>query len=63
MASTGYPLSSEALGFDPDALSKRYAEERDKRIRADADAQFVQLSNDSPFANKFLEEDPYCEPV
>ena len=57
------PFSNESLGFDPDALAKRYAEEREKRIREDAEAQFVQLSHDSPFANKYLEEDPYCEPV
>ena len=56
-------FSNEALGFDPDALTKRYAAEREKRIREDAEAQFVQLSHDSPFANKYLEEDPYCEPV
>jgi cyclohexanone monooxygenase len=56
-------LSHEALGFDPEVLAQRYAAERDKRIRADAEAQFVQLSNDSPFANKYLEEDPYCEPL
>ena len=57
------PFSIESLGFDADALAKRYAEEREKRIREDAEAQFVQLSHDSPFANKYLEEDPYCEPV
>ena len=63
MSEAQHPFSSEALGFDPDALAKRYAEEREKRIREDAEAQFVQLSHDSPFANKYLEEDPYCEPV
>ena len=57
------PFSIDSLGFDPDTLSKRYAVEREKRIREDAEAQFVQLSHDSPFANKYLEEDPYCEPV
>ena len=57
------PFSIESLGFDPDALAKRYAEEREKRLREDAEAQFVHLSHDSPFANKYLEEDPYCEPV
>ena len=57
------PFSNESLGFDPDALAKRYAAEREKRIREDAEAQFVQLSHDSPFANKYLEEDPYCEPA
>ena len=63
MATSDSLFSSEALGFDPEALAQRYAEERDKRIRADAEGQFMQLSHDSPFANKFLEEDPYCEPV
>lgn len=57
------PFSIESLGFDPDTLAKRYEAEREKRIREDAEAQFVQLSHDSPFANKYLEEDPYCEPV
>jgi cyclohexanone monooxygenase len=57
------PFSIDSLGFDPDTLSKRYAVEREKRIREDAEAQFVQLSHDSAFANKYLEEDPYCEPV
>lgn len=56
-------LSNEALGFDPDVLAQRYTTERDKRIRADAEEQFLQLSHDSPFANKYLEEDPYCEPI
>ena len=63
MSEAQHPFSNEALGFDPDALAKRYAEEREKRIREDAEAQFVQLSHDSPFANKYLEEDPYCEPI
>jgi len=61
MTKTNELLSSEALGFDPDALAQRYAEEREKRIRPDAETQFVQLSHDSPFANKYLEEDPYSE--
>ena len=56
-------LSNDALGFDPDVLAQRYTTERDKRIRADAEEQFLQLSHDSPFANKYLEEDPYCEPL
>ena len=54
-------LSNETLGFDPDELSQRYAEERKKRIRPDAEAQFVQLSNDSAFSNRYLEEDPYSK--
>ena len=61
MSSSSDSLSKEHLGFDPDALALRYAEEREKRVRADAEAQFVQLGHDSPFANQYLEEDPYCE--
>ena len=57
------PLSSMSLGFDPNELTQRYATEREKRIRTDAEAQFVQLSHDSPLANKYLEEDTYCERV
>lgn len=56
-------LTSMSLGFDPNELTKRYASEREKRIRTDAEAQFVQLSHDSPFANKYLEEDTYCQRV
>ena len=61
MAVSDEVFSSAALGFDPNELTRRYAEEREKRVRPDAEAQFVQLSHDSPFANKYLEEDPYCE--
>ncbi|MEC7971025.1 MAG: NAD(P)/FAD-dependent oxidoreductase [Pseudomonadota bacterium] len=61
MATNDEAISPEVLGFDPDALAQRYAAERDKRIRADAEAQFVQLSHDSPFTNKYLEDDPYCK--
>ena len=63
MAPTKHPFSSDALGFDPEALAQRYAEERDKRIRPDAESQFVQLSLDSPFANKYLQDDPYSETI
>ena len=63
MTTTDHVFSAETLGFDPTILTQRYAKEREKRIRLDAEAQFVQLSHDSPFANKYLEEDPYCEPT
>ena len=36
-------LSPEALGFDPEQLAERYRAERDKRLRSDAEAQFVQI--------------------
>ena len=56
-------LVNEKLGFDPTELTELYRQERDRRVRADAESQFVAVSNDSAFANKYLEEDPYCEPV
>jgi len=61
MTTTDHRLTPETLGFDPEALARRYAEEREKRIRPDAEAQFVQLTHDSPFANQYLENDPYSE--
>ncbi|MGI9327650.1 MAG: flavin-containing monooxygenase [Pseudomonadales bacterium] len=54
-------LSPEDLGFDPQQLAQRYRHERDKRVRDDAESQFVEVSNDSPFANKYLADDPYSE--
>ena len=47
--------SGEALALDPDALRKKYREERDKRLRADGNAQYVEMSG--KFAR--LLEDPY----
>lgn len=63
MSSIEDVLTPDTLGFDPKQLAERYREEREKRIRDDAEAQFVQLSHESPFANKYLEEDPYSEVV
>ena len=63
MTNADTALSPDALGFDPQELSRRYRDEREKRIRVDAEAQFVEVTSDSPYANKYLEEDPYCEPL
>ena len=63
MSNTPTALSPEALGFNPDQLADRYRQERDKRVRADAESQFVKVTHDSAFANKYLENDPYCEPL
>jgi cyclohexanone monooxygenase len=63
MSVTPSALSPENLGFDPDQLADRYRHERDKRVRADAESQFVKVTHDSVFANKYLENDPYCEPL
>jgi cyclohexanone monooxygenase len=45
--------------FDPDALRERYRVERDKRIRTDGSAQYVEVAGS--FADYLL--DPYTEPV
>ncbi|MEM9624210.1 MAG: NAD(P)/FAD-dependent oxidoreductase, partial [Pseudomonadota bacterium] len=63
MASSLDTLSPGVLGFDPQDLTNRYRQEREKRLRQDAEAQFVQVDHDSPFANKYLENDPYAETV
>ena len=63
MAEINQPFSKADLGFDPDELGQLYEEEREKRIRPDAEAQYLQISNDSPFSNKYLEEDPYSEKI
>lgn len=49
-----------ALGFDPDALREKYRQERDKRLRTDGEAQF--LEQDSDLAQFVSEEDPYADP-
>ena len=46
------------LGFDPKALRAKYRAERDKRLRAEGNEQYVEIVGD--FA-RFL-EDPYVEP-
>jgi cation diffusion facilitator CzcD-associated flavoprotein CzcO len=46
------------LPFDPDALRDKYREERDKRLRDDANEQYVEVT--AEFSNYV--EDPYVEP-
>ncbi|MDP2123284.1 MAG: NAD(P)/FAD-dependent oxidoreductase [Parvibaculum sp.] len=46
------------LGFDPTALKEKYRAERDKRLRADANEQYVEIKG--KFAHYL--EDPYVEP-
>jgi cyclohexanone monooxygenase len=47
------------LDFDPDALRDRYRAERDKRLRPDGEAQYLELSG--RFAH-YAEDDPYADP-
>ena len=46
------------LGFDPDRLREKYREERDKRMRADGDDQF--LSVEGEYAH-YATEDPFVD--
>lgn len=48
----------DALDFDPDALRNRYRTERDKRLRADGNAQYVEVTG--AFAHYV--DDPYVAP-
>jgi len=53
------PPGETTLGFDPDALRARYAAERAKRLRADGEAQYIEVAGQ--FAH-YAEEDPYADP-
>ena len=46
------------LDYDPDTLKQKYLAERDKRIRADGNSQYREITGE--FAH-FI-EDPYVEP-
>ena len=53
------PSAAEpVLDFDPDALREKYRIERDKRLRPDANAQYVEIKGD--FGHYI--DDPYVEP-
>ena len=54
---TSDQLTTE-LPFDPDALREKYREERDKRLRADGNDQYVEVAGE--FAHYV--DDPYVEP-
>jgi cyclohexanone monooxygenase len=50
--------AAEELGFDPEALRERYRTERDRRLRRDANAQYVATTG--AFAHYL--DDPYADP-
>jgi cyclohexanone monooxygenase len=52
------PLDTADLDFDPDALRAKYRAERDKRLRPDANQQWVEVKGDY----KHYIDDPYVEP-
>jgi cyclohexanone monooxygenase len=49
---------ADVLPFDPDALRRKYREERDKRIRSDGNEQYVEVVDE--YAHYV--DDPYVEP-
>jgi cyclohexanone monooxygenase len=49
----------QTLDFDPDALREKYKAERDKRLRAEGEAQYLELSG--RFAH-YANDDPYATP-
>ncbi|MBM4255868.1 MAG: NAD(P)/FAD-dependent oxidoreductase [Deltaproteobacteria bacterium] len=54
---TGVPTPTE-LGFDPAELRKKYTDERNKRLRSDANNQYQEITGRFAHYN----EDPYVEP-
>jgi cyclohexanone monooxygenase len=48
-----------AYDFDPDALRRKYREERDKRLRAEGNSQYVEVTG--RFAHYL--DDPYVAPI
>jgi cyclohexanone monooxygenase len=50
--------TAEELGFDPGSLREKYAAERAKRLRADANSQYQEITGQFAHYN----EDPYVEP-
>ena len=48
----------DAIEFDPEALREKYRIERDKRLRADGNDQYIEVTGD--FSHYV--DDPYVEP-
>lgn len=49
--------NTQSLPFDPDALGRKYQEERDKRVRADGNDQYQEVTGE--FA--YFVDDPYID--
>ncbi|WP_374534049.1 flavin-containing monooxygenase [Phenylobacterium sp.] len=58
MADSAEAAAVDGLGFDPVKLREKYRAERDKRLRADGNEQYVEMKG--RFAHYL--EDPYIEP-
>ncbi len=60
MSTDTEPTTTEpARSFDPDALRRKYRQERDKRIRTDGNDQYVEMAGE--YAHYL--EDPYVAPI
>ena len=49
---------SEILDFDPDALREKYRHERDRRLRPDANDQYIEVTADF----RHYIDDPHVDP-
>jgi len=58
MATDATPSPAARFDFDPDALREKYRAERDKRLRADANEQYINVTG----AYAHFLDDPYVEP-
>ncbi|TDZ26854.1 FAD-binding monooxygenase ausC [Colletotrichum orbiculare MAFF 240422] len=61
MAAPPVPVAQSHIGkaFDFTALNKKYTEEKDKRLRADGNEQYVELESSERF--RHLNEDPWVD--
>ena len=62
-------MSADVLGFDPEALRRKYAQERARRLRPDGLSQYVEVSGafqrfaDDPWAGPPPDRNPLCDDV
>ncbi|MEE4300462.1 MAG: NAD(P)/FAD-dependent oxidoreductase [Pseudomonadales bacterium] len=62
-------IDVDALEFDPDALREKYRVERDKRLRADGNDQYVRIEGalshyvDDPYVDEPLVRDPCSDEI
>lgn len=56
--SAGAQATTGELEFDPDSLRQKYRQERDKRLRADGNQQYVEVKGDF----RHYIDDPYVDP-
>jgi cyclohexanone monooxygenase len=60
-------VDKSSLDFDPDALRDKYREERDKRLRTDANQQYIEVKGDSshyvddPYLTESIKREPLTD--